>query len=53
MTLKICHVWTSIEYIECTCPHCHVIDTYFLVGDVGDIVGCGHCGKQFQLGEQE
>jgi len=55
MTLKICHEWEDIKYIEATCPHCHIIDTYFLVNDVGDVVKCSdeRCGKRFKLGEQE
>lgn len=55
MTLKICHVWESIEYIEATCPHCSVIDTYMFVGNVDDIVKCNNpkCEKRFKLGEQE
>jgi len=54
MTLRICNAWECIEYIEATCPHCSVIDTYFTVGDVGDIVRCSNpkCKKQFKLGEQ-
>lgn len=53
MALRICHEWESIEYVEITCPHCHVIDTYFSVGDVGDIVRCNNpkCKKQFKLGK--
>jgi len=53
--MKICTDWIEIKYIEATCPHCGVIDTYFMVGDVGDIVQCGNpkCKKQFKLGEQE
>jgi len=51
--MKICHEWEEIEYIEATCPHCHIIDTYFMVGDVGDICTCVHCGKHFKLGERE
>lgn len=55
MTLKTCHTWETIEYIEATCPECHVIDTHMLVGDTGDIVQCNNpkCLKQFKLGEQE
>ena len=55
MTLKTCHVWESIEYIEATCPHCLMIDTYMFVGNVGDIVQCSdeRCEKRFKLGEQE
>lgn len=55
MTLKICTDWEAIEYIEATCPHCHVIDTYMFVGDVDDIVQCSNekCKKRFKLGEQE
>ena len=55
MTLKICHQWEAIEYIEATCPHCSMIDTYMFVGDVGDIVQCSdeRCEKRFKLGEQE
>lgn len=55
MTLRICRDWESINYVECTCPYCHVIDTYMFIGDVGDIVQCSNpkCGKQFKLGEQE
>lgn len=53
MTLRICHIWEAIEYIECTCPYCHVIDTYFPTGKIDDVVRCVHCLKQFKLGEQE
>ena len=55
MTLRICHVWEAIEYIEATCPYCLMIDTYMFVGDVGDTVQCSdeRCEKRFKLGEQE
>ena len=53
--MKVCKEWEKIEYIEATCPHCHVIDTFFGCGDAGDIVTCEHgkCKKQFKLGERE
>jgi len=55
VNMKTCHEWEHIEYIEATCPHCYIIDTYMFVGDVGDIVDCSNpkCKKQFKLGEQE
>ena len=49
MTFKICHEW--VEGVEATCPHCGVVDIYHMVGDIGDIMQCLGCGKQFQLGE--
>lgn len=53
--MKTCTEWYEIEYFEATCPYCHVIDTYFLIGDVDDTVKCNNpkCKKQFKLGEQE
>lgn len=56
MTLKICHEWNDIEYIEATCPYCHIIDTYFGTFAVeGSTVICQNrkCRKKFRLGEQE
>lgn len=52
MTLRICHEWDEIEYIEATCPYCHVIDTYFGGYYEGQVVECIHCKKKFKLGEQ-
>jgi hypothetical protein len=56
MTLKECHQWEEIDYIEATCPHCGVIDTHFgQPGIVGDVITCRNrkCKKKFKLGEQE
>lgn len=55
MTLRICHEWEDIKYIEATCPYCHVIDTYHNGNIEGDILQCSYiyCKKKFKLGEQE
>ncbi len=51
--MKICKEWEPIEYIETTCPHCRVIDTYFGPNEEGDVVQCKNrrCRKTFVLGE--
>lgn len=56
MTLRVCHEWEEIEYIEVTCPYCHVIDTYFEICIYeGSTVICQNpkCRKKFRLGERE
>jgi len=54
MTLRICHEWDEIKYIEVTCPYCREIDTYHgSYGIEGEVVRCHKCGKKFKLGEQE
>ena len=51
--MEECHDWEEIEYIEATCPYCHVIDTYFGSQGEGDDARCKKCRKLFKLGERE
>ena len=56
MALKECNDWEEIDYIEATCPHCNVIDTYFGLGYTpGTKIICSNekCKKRFKLGEQK
>ena len=51
--MKICTDWQEIDYLEATCPHCHVIDTYFgLIAGEGTTIICQNakCRKKFKLG---
>jgi phage FluMu protein Com len=53
--MKICTEWEEIEYIEATCPHCRVIDTYHYPAWEGTKIICQNkkCKKRFKLGERE
>lgn len=54
MTLKKSHKWVVTEILVVRCPYCTAVRRYVdgTAGDVGDIVQCEHCRRNFQLGEE-
>jgi hypothetical protein len=48
--MKKSHIWQEI--VESQCPYCRHMNTNYDQGQ-GDIIKCGNCERDYELGEQE
>jgi len=52
--MKKSHIWDTIEILEVKCLYCRKeIEKYYGCFDIGDILECSSCKKEFELGEQK